>query len=606
MMRRNKLIWMCCGLAALAAGESRAQDPATTLEFQLAGPANWNDANSWTALPPDTGNFIPGDGFPEEVAGISNGGIATLAVPALFPVQDVVLGQSGRGTAIGTLEISGTGALTATRAVRIGNDGRGVVNMTGGALTTDTLRLGGAATSALNLSGNAGVSVNNASLLRTTSITGPNVGFEVAGTLEVGGNFIANITGANHSVIDAGASAVRLSGNLQVSLSGINPAYGKTWTLIEGQSVTGQFNNVEILGSPTLPRGGAFDVRYNSGGNGNVEVAVGNRLVLSVDRVTGAATIVNPLGAPVAFNGYDITSANGLLSPAGWDSFNSSGAGGAGWMVANPATEHLSELNLLGSNSVNVGASRSLGEAYLGGAIRRQDEDLQFKYTTTTGQVLDGIVEYSGPINDLVLKVDPTTGAASLQNFSPFVDFEIKAYEISSASGSLNVAGWDSFQDSGDAGPNWFEANPSAEFLSELNLISSTSFNTGVQVLLGNILAAGGEQDLVLTFVTEDGDILEGTVEYGSLTTGQIGDTDEDGDVDLTDLNAVRNNFGSSGAPGLPGDAFPFDGVVDLGDLNGVRNNFGATGSAAVPEPASAILGLGALVGLSLFRRTKR
>ncbi len=53
------------------------------------------------------------------------------------------------------------------------------------------------------------------------------------------------------------------------------------------------------------------------------------------------------------------------------------------------------------------------------------------------------------------------------------------------------------------------------------------------------------------------------------------GDTDEDGDVDLEDLNNVRNYFGYVGTE-FPGDATG-DGVVDLDDLNAVRNNFGAT-----------------------------
>jgi len=88
----------------------------------------------------------------------------------------------------------------------------------------------------------------------------------------------------------------------------------------------------------------------------------------------------------------------------------------------------------------------------------------------------------------------------------------------------------------------------------------------------------------------------------------QEGDTDGDGDVDLDDLNAVRNNFGNTGTPGsTPGDAFPFDGVVDLDDLNGVRNNFGATaGAGAVPEPSSfALIGMG-LAGFFAARRFRK
>jgi hypothetical protein len=67
------------------------------------------------------------------------------------------------------------------------------------------------------------------------------------------------------------------------------------------------------------------------------------------------------------------------------------------------------------------------------------------------------------------------------------------------------------------------------------------------------------------------------------------GDTDGDGDVDLDDLNNVRNNFGGQGSGDTDGDS-----DVDLDDLNNVRNNFGASGApSSVPEPSTFGLGLG-------------
>jgi len=60
------------------------------------------------------------------------------------------------------------------------------------------------------------------------------------------------------------------------------------------------------------------------------------------------------------------------------------------------------------------------------------------------------------------------------------------------------------------------------------------------------------------------------------------GDTNNDGHVDLADLNNVRNNFGAVGA-GVLGDTNGDD-RVDLADLNAVRNNFGAS----APAPLSA------------------
>lgn len=85
------------------------------------------------------------------------------------------------------------------------------------------------------------------------------------------------------------------------------------------------------------------------------------------------------------------------------------------------------------------------------------------------------------------------------------------------------------------------------------------------------------------------------------------GDTNNDGVVDLTDLNNVLNNFGVS-ATGNPGDDNG-DGTVDLTDLNDVLNNFGthspaASGLSVVPEPASlSLLAVGATALLARRRR---
>lgn len=75
------------------------------------------------------------------------------------------------------------------------------------------------------------------------------------------------------------------------------------------------------------------------------------------------------------------------------------------------------------------------------------------------------------------------------------------------------------------------------------------------------------------------------------------GDTNEDGAVDLNDLNDVRNNFDGTGSGDANG-----DGIVNLEDLNLVRNNFGVgpfftlgpehevPRPAPVPEPSAFLL----------------
>ncbi|MDZ4779058.1 MAG: PEP-CTERM sorting domain-containing protein [Planctomycetia bacterium] len=78
----------------------------------------------------------------------------------------------------------------------------------------------------------------------------------------------------------------------------------------------------------------------------------------------------------------------------------------------------------------------------------------------------------------------------------------------------------------------------------------------------------------------------------------QLGDTDGDLDVDITDLNNVRNNFSGEGLGDTDGDL-----DVDITDLNNVRNNFGAGAPVGVPEPTSAVLVLCGLGGVLLARR---
>jgi len=84
---------------------------------------------------------------------------------------------------------------------------------------------------------------------------------------------------------------------------------------------------------------------------------------------------------------------------------------------------------------------------------------------------------------------------------------------------------------------------------------------------------------------------------------GVPGDTDGDGDVDLDDLFAVRNNFGTASGATLSDGDTDGDGDVDLDDLFAVRNNFG-TGLSAVPEPLT--LSLLAVGGLAILRRRCR
>jgi len=83
-----------------------------------------------------------------------------------------------------------------------------------------------------------------------------------------------------------------------------------------------------------------------------------------------------------------------------------------------------------------------------------------------------------------------------------------------------------------------------------------------------------------------------------------MGDANNDGVVDMSDLDIVLNNFGSTTSLWTNGN---FDGAltVDLTDLADVLNNIGAGPAPSVVTPEPASLGLLAAGSLLLLRRRK-
>jgi hypothetical protein len=327
------------------------------------------------------------------------------------------------------------------------------------------------------------------------------------------------------------------------------------------------------------------------------------KLRLVVNRGTGAVSIRNGTGETVDVDGYSIISASGALNPTNWSSLQDQAI--VGWEEANASATRLNELNSTGSLLISDATTTNLGHAYalnatsIGQAI--QGSDLKFEYATVSGDVRNGVVEYVG-YNNLVMFVNPLTGAATLGNMSSF-DVAIDGYTITSATGALQGANgqWLSLDDQNLTGGQWFEANAEATRLSELLMSGAMAFDSGDALTLGSLFNPAGVSDLTFEFLLAG----ESTPLLGEVVYQIPGDFDFSGAVDADDLAIWRSAFGSS----AEGDANG-DGVTNGADLLVWQRHFGATWSptaaivqAAVPEPSTAALAF--IAALTLAARRK-
>jgi hypothetical protein len=171
---------------------------------------------------------------------------------------------------------------------------------------------------------------------------------------------------------------------------------------------------------------------------------------------------------------------------------------------------------------------------------------------------LSGVLLANAEPFQLDLVIDRETGQASLQHNLTGSDVELQGYALSSASGSLNAAGWGSLQSQGQAdqgagngntdpndGLGWeVLGTPGAEFLAEFNLQSSTLLGSGGESTLsfGSIYAAGMPEDVQITYSFANG--IEVTLDAVFVdSSGLAGDFDGNGIVNSVDLTHPVTGF---------------------------------------------------------------
>jgi len=154
------------------------------------------------------------------------------------------------------------------------------------------------------------------------------------------------------------------------------------------------------LGDPVTYEFGAapdvsFEYALDSGESrsGQVEFIGKNTLVLQVDTASGETAIKNDSAFGVRLNSYSMISLDGNLDQNGWTPLANNDAQ---WRAANPAANHLSELNLTGSLGVSSGSVIAIGNAY--NETGNATEDLVFQFTLADSAEVPGDYDATGDV----------------------------------------------------------------------------------------------------------------------------------------------------------------------------------------------------------------
>jgi hypothetical protein len=568
------LVSLAMFAALLAAADKSVGQ--VNVNFTAAGPATWNAGENWDSFQ------VPQAQFNES---------AIIAENRSAFVEGAPPNVGGIQLSAGTLEIRSGGTLTSASGslgsgdVVVGQAGIGnLIVRRGGTLNTQGLTMGGGATSQLTLGETGGTGIaklqtTGGSLGRTTRIVGPNVNFSNAGDLAFTSQSVLNpvITGASHSTISVAGTAT-LGGVVRPEFSGYTAVLGNSWNLVSASALTGSFAGLDASLLPATQRGTGFTLTSTPT---TATLRFTNKLILSVDRITGSIKIENVVGSPVAFDGYSIVSTGGNLDGA-WNSLDDQNV--ADWDEAdNSNAFRRTEFNPSNSTTINVGGSRLLGTPFsppTPTAIGQTVEDVLFQYAVPGQGVVEGVVEYTGRRNNLVLTIDPTTGAARIQNESTFFNVEIDAYTIASASGRLLTANgqWNSLDDQNLS--TWDQAdNANANRLTEFNPQGATAMaGNGTVLNLGTPVNTVGGPLSVDDF----------TFEY-SIKADFGGDYNSDGFIDAADYTVWRDNLGKPAS--LPNDNSPGVGADDYARW---KANFGNEGGS---QTIVGIVAFGTIAG---------
>lgn len=437
------------------------------------------------------------------------------------------------------------------------------------------------------------------------------------GSLSVAGQTVVDVAGTISfagGTLETGSFGVSGTIDLSSAIAG-DLSLGTQIPIVTAGSVGGTPSGFTIDGSaPNLGRGVGLEMITTDTG---AALEVSSIPVLTVDRLTGNVAINNFSDGALQFDGYEMRSEAGHFE-ARFSAIEDREDVYPGWLDVTPTRQRKAlKAEYTFGEPITLGANESVAfdglmDMDLFEGLTPAEESVTFSYMDGEGVVRPGIVEFLGPVNDLVLRIDPDTGAANIENLSQFTgDFDLTGLTIASENGSLNADGFAAL------GEGWDIANPNANFLTQVNLLDSVLFDEGSTASLGEIFA-GGAQDLTFRYALSNGQRGNGSVVYGAgappvdmcmPANELLGDLNGDGMVDFPDFLTLSSNFNQETDSYADGD-INCDGTVGFTDFLALSGNFGmslgATAAQSVPEPSSVMLVFLGVLGMLNFRKRSR